>query len=101
MKNIVNHIFKLIKAAYYYKINIRKCLKQDKNSQEYHVAKFYDVYFKELEEREVSMENIRVLEDQINQHRIENQDSQNIQQLLEKIILFLDELKPFVKQKMA
>jgi hypothetical protein len=101
MKNTVNHIFKLIKAAYYYKINIRKCLKQDKNSQVYRVAKLYDAYFRELEEGEVSMENICVLEDQINQHRVENQGSENIQQLLEKILLFLEELKPFVKQKMA
>lgn len=101
MKNTVNHIFKLIKAAYYYKINIRKCLKQDKNSQVYRVAKFYDAYFRELEDGDVSMQNICVLEDHINQHRVENQGTENIQQLLEKIVLFLKELKPFVKQKMA
>ena len=101
MKNIVNHIFKLIKAAYHYKRNIRKNLKQDKNSPIYHLAKLYDTHFREMEEGDVSLENIRDLENQIVTHRSEYQGSEAIQQMLTTILLFLEELKPFVKYKMA
>lgn len=101
MNNMIKNLFKLVKAGYDCKKNIRRCLKQDKNSQAYILAKHYDVHFKEIEDSDLTLEHIDTLMNEIDMQLIQNQDSDEIQQLLSNMGTFLVELKPFVKMHMA
>lgn len=102
LKNLTNHLFKLIKSAYHCKRSIKQCLKQDDNSHTKHLANYYDAHFTALEKSgTLTLGEIETVIEQIHIHRIENQGSDDAQRLLSHVYSFLTELKPFIRENVA
>ncbi|MGD9592783.1 MAG: hypothetical protein AB7V32_09710 [Candidatus Berkiella sp.] len=102
MNNMINNLFKLVKSGYHCKRSIKKNLKGDKNAQTYVLAKYYDALVKDLEESdELTTAQIETILKQINTHRTEHQEKEEVQQFLSNILAFFETVQPFVKEKLA
>lgn len=102
MNNMINNLFKLVKSGYYCKKNIKKYLKNDKNSQSYILASYYNEIIKEIEDNDkLTLDQIDTILNQLNAHRVQHQETEEVQQLLSNISSFFEMVKPFVRENLA
>ena len=93
MKKIVT----LMKTTYDFKRQIKKCLKHDVGSAEYTLSKYYEDYFENLEDEKITSAHIDALAKEVEEKRLQHQNSEDIQQLLSSMLKFMDALKLVVK----
>lgn len=91
------NIYKLIKAAYYFRKDLKRCLKHDTNSNEYQLAKYYKDYFEVENNDGITKEEIPILASTVNHQKIEHKDSKDIQSMFSSMLIFLDTLEPVSK----
>ncbi|MBS0287542.1 MAG: hypothetical protein JSR17_09610 [Proteobacteria bacterium] len=102
MNNMINNLFKLVKSGYYCKKNIKKCLKKDKSSQVYIMAKYYNDLVKNIEKNSVlTLAQIDTIMNQLNTHRVQHQATEEVQDLLSNIHSFFETVQPFIKENLS
>lgn len=93
----MNNIYKLIKAAYYFRKDLKRCLKHNVNSNEYRLAKHYKDYFEREKSDDLTKEEIAMLTNTVNHQKIEHEGSEDIQCMFSSMLIFLDILTPVSK----
>ncbi|MBT5988383.1 hypothetical protein HOG75_01570 [bacterium] len=86
----MNKVFKLIKLSWHVKSNIWKCLKFDKTTDEYCLAKYYEDALNELDNTTEKIE-VLILKTQKLQNKF--RDREELNNLLSSVIVFLNQLK--------
>jgi len=93
VKNIIN----LLKTSYNFKKHTKKCLKYGVGSQEHILAKYYEDYFKNLEDDELNLGDIDYIAQDAQKNQLQYKDSDDIQKLLSSMLEFITALKLVVR----